>query len=118
MTKLQDVITYKGQKVYPSELEGILTSHPAVIDAAIIGVPAPKEGHDDQAGEVPCGFVVAAPSSKQGTPTVTVKELLDFASQKPGDYKDLKWDIEIIEAIPRSPAGKVLRRELQKMADN
>lgn len=47
---------------------------------------------------------------------VTVKELLEFASQKSGAYMDLKWNIQIIEAIPRSPAGKILRRELQKMA--
>lgn len=113
---LQDVITYQGQKIYPSELEGIVTSHPAVIDAAVIGVPGPKEGNGGQAGEVPYGFVVVAPGGKQATSTVTVKELLDFASPKSGGYKDLKWDIKIIEAIPRSPAGKVLRRELQKMA--
>lgn len=113
---MQDVITYKGRKVYPSELESILTSHPAVTDAAVIGVPAPKESHGDQDGEVPSGFVVVAPSGKQATPTVTVKELLDFASQESGHYKDLKWDIKMIEAIPRSLAGKVLRRELQKLA--
>lgn len=110
------MIAYKGQRLYPSELENILLSHPAVVDAAVIGVPGSKESRDDHAGEVPYGFVVVAPSPKQATLTVTVEELLEFANRKRGSDMALKWDIQIIGLIPRSPAGKILRRELKKMA--
>lgn len=116
LTKSQDVITYKGQNVYPSEHESILLSHPAVMDAAVIGVPDSNQGQGDYAGEMPRGFVVVVPNAGQAAPTVTVQDLLQFANDKLGHHKHLKWDISIIEAIPRSPAGKVLRRELKKMA--
>lgn len=45
-----------------------------------------------------------------------MEELLEFANRKFGRQKDLEWKIQITEAIPRSPAGKILRRELKKMA--
>lgn len=116
LTKSQDAITYKGQKLYPSELENILLSHPAVVDAAVTSIPASKESHNNHAGEVPHGFVVVAPSPKQAAPTVTMEELLEFANRKFGNQRDLEWKIQITGTIPRSPAGKVLRRELKKMA--
>ncbi|KAG6358404.1 hypothetical protein INS49_014288 [Diaporthe citri] len=59
----QDVITYKGRNVYPSEHESILLSHPEVVDAAVIGVPELNQGHGDCPDEVPRGFVVLAPNA-------------------------------------------------------
>lgn len=103
--------------MYPSEFENILLSHPAVVDAAVIGVQSQSDGRVESAGEVPRGFVLMAPNGKQATPTVTEKELLDFVNSKLQGHEDLKWDIQIVEGIPRSPAGKILRRELKKMAD-
>lgn len=116
LTISQDVITYKGRKVYPSEHESILLSHPAVVDAAVIGVPEQKEGHSEYAGGVPCGFVVVVPNATKGGPTIAPQKVLQYANAKLGHPKDLEWEIKIIETIPRSPAGKVLRRELKKMA--
>lgn len=117
LTVLQDVITYRGQNVYPSEVENILLSHPAVVDAAVIGVSTPSDSRLDVVSQVPRGFVVIAPGGRSTTPTVTVQELLDSTNYKFESHKDLKWQIQIIEAIPRSPAGKILRRQLQNMAD-
>lgn len=102
--------------MYPSELENILLSHPAVVDAAVVGESRPNNGHGNNEGEVPCGFVVVAPSGDQATPAVTEKELFEFARLKLESHKELQWDMKIIETVPRSPAGKIRRRELKKMA--
>lgn len=114
--KVQDVITYKGQKLYPSELETILLSHPAVVDAAVVGSSRPHDSHGGNAGEVPCGFVVVAPSGPQKAPVVLGQQLVEFANSKLGRHKELEWDIEIIAIVPRNPAGKILRGELKKTA--
>jgi acyl-coenzyme A synthetase/AMP-(fatty) acid ligase len=84
--------------VAPAELEHLLLTHPAVADAAV--VPRP----DPEAGEVPVAYV-----SLKGE--ATAEELLDYVAQRVAPYKRLRA-VRITETVPRSPAGKLLRRVL------
>jgi acyl-CoA synthetase (AMP-forming)/AMP-acid ligase II len=96
--RLKDVFKVKGLQVSPAELEAVLMTHPAIADAAVIGVP------DERAGEVPKAFVVL----KNQT---TAPEILAYVSAKVAPHKQLHG-IEFVNQIPRSPAGKILRRAL------
>jgi long-chain acyl-CoA synthetase len=98
----KDVIKYKGFAIAPAELESLLMEHPAVVDAAVIGIP------DNEAGEVPKGFVVVRPGH-----SATAEELIAFVNGKLATYKKLHA-VEFIGAIPRIPSGKILRRVLKE----
>jgi acyl-CoA synthetase (AMP-forming)/AMP-acid ligase II len=98
----KEMIKYKGFGVAPAELEALLMEHPAVLDSAVIGVP------DEEAGEVPKGFVVVRPGH-----SVTGEELIAFVNGKLAGYKKLHY-VEFIDAIPKVPSGKILRRELKE----
>jgi long-chain acyl-CoA synthetase len=98
----KDLIKYQGLSVAPAELEGLLLEHPAVIDAAVIGVP------DYKTGELIKGFVVV-PQQQQ----VTAEELLAFVNEKLSDYKSIHF-IEFLDSIPKTASGKILRRELRE----
>src|SRR5437667_723214 len=98
----KEMIKYKGFGVAPAEIEAMLMEHLAVLDSAVIGVP------DDEAGEVPKGFVVVRPGH-----SVTSEELIAFVNGKLAGYKKLHY-VEFIDAIPKVPSGKILRRELKE----
>jgi len=98
----KEMIKYKGFGVAPAELEALLMEHPAVLDSAVIGVP------DDEAGEVPKGFVVLRPGQ-----SATAEALIAFVNGKLAGYKKLHY-VEFIDAIPKVPSGKILRRELKE----
>ena len=98
----KEMIKYKGFGVAPAELEALLMEHPAVMDSAVIGVS------DEEAGEVPKGFVVVRPGH-----SVTGEELIAFVNGKLAGYKKLHY-VEFIDAIPKVPSGKILRRELKE----
>ncbi|SHN34707.1 AMP-binding protein [Cryptosporangium aurantiacum] len=95
--RLKELIKYKGYQVAPAELEALLLTHPDVEDAAVIGVPH-AEG-----GEAPKAFVV-------GTPTEA--ELLSWVAERVAPYKRIRA-VEFVDTIPKSPAGKILRRVLR-----
>ena len=99
--RLKELIKFKGFQVAPAELEALLITHPKVADVAVIGVP------DDEAGEIPKAFVTAA----EGT-TVTLEEIQALVSEHLVSYKQVK-QLEVIDAIPKSAAGKILRKELR-----
>jgi long-chain acyl-CoA synthetase len=96
------MIKYKGFSIAPAELESLLLEHPAVLDTAVIGVP------DDEAGEVPKGFVVLRPGHNASS-----EELIAFVNGKLAGYKKLHT-VEFIDAIPKVPSGKILRRVLKE----
>jgi len=98
--RIKELIKYKGQQVSPVELEAILMSHPKVADAAVIGVP------DEEASEIPKGFVVA----KQ---PATSEEIMAFVAERVAPYKKIR-QLEFIDQIPRTPVGKVERRSLKE----
>ena len=95
----KEMIKYKGYQVAPAELEAVLMEHPGVRDAAVI----PKA--DMEAGEVPKAFVVSR------EPGLDLQAVLAFVAEKVAPYKKIR-EIEAIEAIPKNPSGKILRRQL------
>jgi long-chain acyl-CoA synthetase len=99
----KEMIKYKGFGIAPAELESLLMEHPAVMDSAVIGIP------DDEAGELPKGFVVI----RKGH-SVTEIDILAFVNGKLASYKKIH-SIEFIDAIPKVPSGKILRRELKEL---
>ena len=100
----KEMIKYKGFGIAPAELESLLMEHPAVLDAAVIGIP------DDESGELPKGFVVL----RKGFEDVTADDILAFANGKLAGYKKVHM-IEFISAIPKVASGKILRRELKDL---
>ena len=99
--RLKELIKYKGFQVPPAELEALIITHPKVADVAVIGVA------DEEAGEIPKAFVVAMPDQ-----TVTLEELQELVGEHLVNYKQIRL-LELIDAIPKSAAGKILRRELR-----
>ena len=100
--RLKELIKYKGYQVPPAELEAVLLTHPLVADAAVIGMP-----HDD-VGEVPKAFVVLRGE-------VAADDLMHYVAERVASYKRVR-SVEVVEAIPKSPSGKILRRVLRDRA--
>jgi 4-coumarate--CoA ligase len=98
--RVKELIKVKGFQVAPAEVEAVLLTHPKVADAAVIGVP------DDEAGEVPMAFVVASAAGVTG-----LQELQAHLAGQLSSYK-LIQRLEIVEAVPKSASGKILRRLL------
>jgi long-chain acyl-CoA synthetase len=99
--RIKDVIITAGENVYPAEVEGVLTEHPAVAQAAVVGAPHPRWGETVRA------FVVLRPGER-----ATPSELLVFLRDRLAGYKR-PADFEFVDALPRNAAGKVLRRVLR-----
>ena len=99
--RLKELIKYKGFQVAPAELEALLLTHPAIADAAVIGVP------DVEAGEIPRAFIVVRPGHE-----VTADDITAFMQDKVATYK-VVHDVVIADAIPKSASGKILRRMLR-----
>jgi 4-coumarate--CoA ligase len=99
--RLKELIKYKGFQVPPAELEALLLTHPAVADAAVIGVP------DPEAGELPKGYVVLKPGAE-----ASEEDIKEFVADAVASYKQLRI-VEFIDAVPKSASGKILRRELR-----
>ncbi|XP_013418047.1 4-coumarate--CoA ligase 1 [Lingula anatina] len=97
--RLKELIKYKGFQVPPAELEAVLLSHPAILDAAVVGIP------DQEAGELPFAMVILKEGKK-----ATKKEVADFVAGKLAPYKRLRGGVEFVDEIPKSASGKILRR--------
>ncbi|MGN6171843.1 MAG: AMP-binding protein [Streptosporangiaceae bacterium] len=102
--RLKELIKYKGFQVPPAELEAVLLRHPDVADAAVIGLPV------EEAGEVPVGYVVLRPEA-----AASVEDIMGFVAGEVASYKQIRR-LEVIDAIPKSAVGKILRRELRASA--
>ncbi|MCC5858502.1 MAG: AMP-binding protein [Ectothiorhodospiraceae bacterium] len=99
----KDLINASGYKVWPREVEDVLYEHSAVREAAVVGVP------DEYRGETVKAFV-----SLRTDASVTSKELIEFAKQRLSAYKCPRA-IEILDELPKTLTGKILRRELRKV---
>ena len=88
----------------PAELEGLLLSHPGIADVAVIGYPA-EEGN-----ELPRAYVV------KKDPNLKAQDVVDWIRERVTPYKRLRGGVVFIDMIPKSPSGKILRRELKDAA--
>ncbi len=101
LDRAKDLIISGGFNVYPSDLEAVVSSHPDVADVAVVGVPS------SEWGETPVAFVVARAGA-----SLDPEELRTWANGKLGRIQRLAA-VRIVESLPRSPIGKVLKRELR-----
>lgn len=97
----KDMVLVSGFNVYPNEVEGVIASHPKVLECAVIGVP------DEKSGEAVKAFVVKKDES------LTEAELKKFCEKELTGYKRPR-QIEFVKDLPKSNVGKILRRELRK----
>ncbi|XP_062207797.1 4-coumarate--CoA ligase-like 5 [Phragmites australis] len=102
--RLKELIKYKGYQVPPAELEHILHSHPEIVDAAVIPYP------DEDVGQLPMALIVRKPGSN-----LTGQQVMDYVAKHVAPYKKVRR-VAFVSAIPKSPAGKILRRELVQQA--
>ena len=86
----------------PAELEAVLLGHPEIADAAVIGVPEKESGE-----ELPKAFVVRAPGSE-----LTEEAVMAYMAEKVAPHKKIRF-VEFIDAVPKSAAGKILRKDLK-----
>jgi acyl-CoA synthetase (AMP-forming)/AMP-acid ligase II len=100
--RVKDMIVSGGENIYPAEVESALFGHPAVADVAVIGVP------DERWGEAVKAIVVKNPGAEVGA-----GELIAWARERIAGYK-LPKSVDFVEALPRNPTGKILKRELRK----
>ncbi|MHB8918712.1 MAG: class I adenylate-forming enzyme family protein [Desulfocucumaceae bacterium] len=98
----KDMFISGGENVFPVEVEKVIAAHPGVAEVAVIGVPDPTWG------EVGKAFVVSLPGQN-----LEPAEILKFAGERLGRYKVPKY-VEIIDALPKSAVGKVLKKDLRQ----
>jgi acyl-CoA synthetase (AMP-forming)/AMP-acid ligase II len=91
-----------SENVYPAEVESALYGHPAIADVAVIGVP------DERWGEAIKAIIVLKPGRQ-----ATEAEILAYARDRIAGYK-LPKSIDFVDALPRTPSGKILKRELRE----
>jgi acyl-CoA synthetase (AMP-forming)/AMP-acid ligase II len=99
--RIKDMIISGAENIYPAEVESAIFEHPAIQDAAVIGVPDAKWGESVKA------IVVLRPNAR-----LTADELIVFVRQRIASYKAPK-SVDFVAALPRSPSGKTLKRELR-----
>ncbi|KAI5078751.1 hypothetical protein GOP47_0006422 [Adiantum capillus-veneris] len=98
--RLKELIKYKGFQVAPAELEDVLLSHPLIQDAAVVPYA------DEEAGQIPFAYVVLASGAK-----LSAAEAINFVAERVAPYKKIR-KVSFVRSIPKTPSGKILRREL------
>jgi acyl-CoA synthetase (AMP-forming)/AMP-acid ligase II len=100
--RVKELIKYKGYQVAPAELEAVLIGHSEIADAAVIGVPDKESGE-----ELPKAFCVRAPGSE-----ISEEAVMQYMAEKVAPHKKVRF-VEFIDAVPKSAAGKILRKDLK-----
>ncbi|KAJ2901216.1 AMP-binding enzyme [Zalerion maritima] len=109
--RIKELIKVKGNQVAPAELEALLLERPDVIDVAVVGVTIGGE-------EVPRAYVVPAKQPESGDEKERVaKEISEWMAAKTARFKWLRGGVDFIDAIPKNPSGKILRRHLREKAN-
>ncbi|XP_050377411.1 4-coumarate--CoA ligase-like 6 [Argentina anserina] len=101
LDRIKEIIKYKGFQIAPADLEAVLISHPEILDVGITGAT------DEECGEVPVAFVVKKHDSK-----LSQKDIMDYVARQVSPQKKIR-KVVFTHSIPRSAAGKILRRELR-----
>ena len=106
-----------GENIYPAEVESVLMAHPGVADAAVIGVPHDTWGETVKAVVVPVPAGTAGtaggPGALEGDGALDEAGLLAFCRERLAHYK-CPTSVDWVEALPRNPTGKILKRELRE----
>jgi acyl-CoA synthetase (AMP-forming)/AMP-acid ligase II len=100
--RLKDIIIRKGENISAKEIEDLLHTHPAIADAAVIGLPDPASG------ERACAVTVLRDGA-----SLTLPEMVEFLKGKQLPMYKIPEQLEIVDALPRNPTGKVLKRDLR-----
>src|SRR5829696_5297073 len=100
--RVKELIKYKGYQVAPAELEAVLIGHPEIADAAVIGVLDKESGE-----ELPKAFCVRAPGSE-----ISEEAVMEYMVTKVAPHKKVRF-VEFVDAVPKSAAGKILRKDLK-----
>ncbi|KAI4384379.1 hypothetical protein MLD38_002544 [Melastoma candidum] len=98
--RMKELIKHNGYQVAPAELEAVLLSHPEILDSAVIPI------EDAEAGQSPMAYVV-----KKGSSNLTEEQVIRFVTKHVAPYKKVR-KVRFISTIPKSAAGKILRKEL------
>ena len=101
MDRRKDMIISGGFNIYPSDIESVMSQHGSVADVAVIGVPS------EVWGETPVGIAV----TREGS-TVTAEELCAWVNERVGKTQRLAY-VKLVDELPRSAIGKILKRELR-----
>ena len=101
MDRKKDMIISGGFNIYPSDLEAVLTGHGDVVEAAVVAMPS------EEWGETPVAFVVLKPGA-----ATSATDLKAWTNSRVGKFQRLA-DVHLVETLPRSAIGKVLKRELR-----
>ena len=104
--RLKELIKVKGFQVPPAELEDLIRGHPITADVAVIGIP------DQIKGEVPRAYIVLKSDVKESK-EICSNLINELVNQHVAEYKRLAGGIEFVEGIPKSAAGKILRKDLK-----
>ncbi|KAL2503871.1 4-coumarate--CoA ligase-like 5 [Abeliophyllum distichum] len=102
--RLKELIKYKGYQVPPAELEALLLTHPEIADAAVIPFP------DEEVGQFPMAYVVRKTGS-----SISESAVMDFIAKQVAPYKRIRR-VAFTASIPKNPSGKILRKDLIKLA--
>lgn len=105
----KELIKVRGFQVSPAELEAVILQHPAIVDAAVIGVPLP-ESRD---GEHPRAYVVRRGG---GATTTSAQEVVEWCAHRLAKYKALSGGVVFLEELPRNASGKLLKKVLREQA--
>jgi acyl-CoA synthetase (AMP-forming)/AMP-acid ligase II len=100
--RIKDMICSAGENIYPAEIESVLCAHPAVAEAAILGVP------DERWGELVKAIVVLRPGM-----TASAADLLAHARRQLADFK-VPRSVDFAAALPRTPSGKIQKHVLRE----
>jgi acyl-CoA synthetase (AMP-forming)/AMP-acid ligase II len=105
--RLKDIIIRKGENISAKEIEDLLHAHPKVAEAAVVGVP------DAERGELACAVIVAKTPLPEGDEPITFREMVDYLDGTQLSKHKIPERLELVDALPRNPTGKILKKDLR-----
>ena len=102
--RLKDIIIRKGENISAKEIEDLLYTHPKVADVAVIGLP------DEQSGERACAVI----APKDPADPITFEDMVQFLRDQQLMVQKIPEQLEVVEAVPRNPSGKILKHKLKE----